>query len=502
MVNEYESISSATLLCGVVVLGCIFWSIFGRKRTASHPLLKRVPGGYPLIGNLLDFLPHKMVATAARYPKLYGPFVEYYLLSTRSILVTDLNICREVLFKRPKKFRRIRSLDYGAVVFDVISGLFQSEGSTWQRIRKATAPSFNLSHITAQYPSMVNELVDWMERLAIAQKADGQIDMKFQAFSFTIRITTLIALGLNPKDPISSYFFTKQFKDDMEIIFKFLVESALFFFPRWLWKYTPLYKYEMQCRDADSRFTKACSNIIAYKRDQITSDSKNGGKDSKFKARSMIDSMLLKESNTTNDSTATDADQESHPQNELSDQDIIANVKTFYLAGTDTTSVILSWLAYYFSCNPEVLRRSREEVQQVLFANLEQSDNVKHTSDSQKENIDAFLSKLSDLKPKISVALTENNISLHLLSSLPYCLAVVKEILRLSGPASTNGCQTTNPKESVVLTNGVVVGPNDIIWCNIDGLHLREDIWGEDVKTFNPARWLPETSSPGKIYTI
>jgi cytochrome P450 len=433
---------------------------------------------------------------------LYGHFVEYYIFSRRCLLISDLETVKEVLFKRPKKFRRARALEHAAGVLQVLNGLFQAEGSTWQRIRKVTAPSFNLSHVSAQYPKIIDELVNWIERLALTQQKVGKVDMKFLSFTFTIRMITIIAFGLSSDNPLSSYFYSPQFKEDMDLIFRFRVESMLFSFPKWYWPYSSAYKHEVKALEASARFTKACSTIIAHKREQMKVALSNApdeaAKQKILKGRCMVDSLLMLESNI-------DSQTESGNANDmyLSDEDIIANVKTFYMAGSDTTSIVLSWLAYYYACFPErALYKAREEATKVLFSGVDDSLISEAAGRGSNNDLEAMLSRFSDLKQNLLSSLLSDcsDVSNKVLNSLPYCLSIVKEILRISGPASTNGCQITSTTESVTFANGIVAHPNDIIWCNFDGLHNREDVWGEDAAEFRPSRWWPENTSPGNAF--
>lgn len=49
-----------------------------------------------------------------------------------------------------------------------------------------------------------------------------------------------------------------------------------------------------------------------------------------------------------------------------SDQDLINEFSTFVISGTDTTSRLLTAMAFYISKNPEVERKLREEINQFI----------------------------------------------------------------------------------------------------------------------------------------
>ncbi len=433
---------------------------------SSHPSLVRA-FGYPIIGSLLDFLPGSIIQTSRQWPVMYGPFVEYYIFNKRSILISDPVIAKEILSKRPKKFQRLRSLALAQKNLRVDKGLFQSNGDQWKRIRKATAPSFNQFNVISKLPGIFEELFAWIDRLEqeiTIDKDDNsdnnytvnkdnkpnqkEINMRFQSFSLTVRVISIVAFGLDTNHSITSYFFSQQMLKDMETIFRYSFESSLFPFPRLFWKLmNEKYQLELDAIKGADYFDGQCQNMINYKRDcQLNNPN--------YAITSMIDSMLTKE--LQGNDTA------------LTDEEIIANVKTIYFAGSDTTSVVISWITYYFAIFPHFLLQAREEAKQILFK-------------------DKFLTRQQCIdeisKPDIVIQLT-------------FCNACVKEILRLAGPASMNASQTADPEESVTLSNGLVIGPNDIAWVNNDGIHFNPEIFPQPYE-FLPHRWL--TSDPAHL---
>jgi cytochrome P450 len=81
-------------------------------------------------------------------------------------------------------------------------------------------------------------------------------------------------------------------------------------------------------------------------------------------------------------------------------------------------------------------------------------------------------------------------VSLDDVSACTYTAAVVKELLRCYGavPCISFEQENTNTGD-ITLSNGLKVGPNDIAWINIDGIHMNEKVF-ENAHSFHPARWL------------
>ena len=50
----------------------------------------------------------------------------------------------------------------------------------------------------------------------------------------------------------------------------------------------------------------------------------------------------------------------------LSDEELLGNVKVFFLAGSDTTSVAITWCVYHLCMDPQLMSAVRAEVDSVL----------------------------------------------------------------------------------------------------------------------------------------
>jgi cytochrome P450 len=322
----------------------------------------------------------------------------------------------------------------------------------WTRVRKSTTPSFSNLNISLKFPSIVNEIYDWMKRLKEEMTPSKNsamfvplFDMKYEAFTLTIRIITVMAFGLSTDDPICAYFFSVEFQNDIIKIFKFMGVSSVWALPRFLWKYSSQYQHELEGLECARRLTKHCQEMINYKRKIIEECQKEG----KPLPVSMLDSLLINEHSNTSEKA-------------LNDEEVIANVIIFYLGGTDTTSVTISWIPYYFSQHPEIAQKVREEAKSILF----------HNDDPAKALASIDLNRMKELK---------------------YCSAVVKETLRLVGPAPAVVVELTETEKKVgaTLSNGIEIAGNDLIWINIDGIHRDPTIFANP-NEFQPERWLTD----------
>ncbi|KAI0444421.1 cytochrome P450 [Xylaria telfairii] len=130
----------------------------------------------------------------------------------------------------------------------------------------------------------------------------------------------------------------------------------------------------------------------------------------------------------------------------LSDENIRFNMVTFLVAGHETTSGTLSFLLYQLLKNPETYHKAQQEVDEVV------GDGI--------------------LKPE------------HL-PQLKYIEAAIRETLRVQGPI---GLLNVKPVEDTVIGGKYRVTKDDILTCNVRGLHHDHTIWGEDADLFRPER--------------
>jgi cytochrome P450 len=415
-----------------------FLLIKSRKAKKSHPLVVRVEGHW-LLGNLLDFRKESFLSKLSEYPRKYGRFVELFVFRRRMLLVSDVSICKEILSKRPKTFCRMRLFDSAGNLVNIQSTLFVSRGTTWNRIRKSCAPSFSHLNISKKIADISKDIFEWVKtKKQNPNLSSTRIDMQQEAFRIATRVITIVAFGLPTDHPLLTYFLGP-FHKDVKKTFAFAGALARFPFPKCFWYFSPkLYHLGMEAKAATELLLDEGRKIVNYKR-SLVQDGKLSTSDC------MVDSMVLNEGKS---------------EKALTDTEIIMNVRGFYVAGSDTTTIILTWAAYYFALFPQVAEKVRQEVVEVLFHR--------------------------QAPPKV---LNENFSDISTFSKLHYSSAVVKEILRLKTPLSNICLELEEGIEEHELSNGITVHPGDLVYVNLDAIHMDENVF-EDPMTFNPDRWI------------
>lgn len=143
----------------------------------------------------------------------------------------------------------------------------------------------------------------------------------------------------------------------------------------------------------------------------------------------------------------------------MSDEEVLAQITTFMLAGNETSSTALSWILYVLSQNPESQERLRTEIMEV-----------------------------QDERPSVET-----------LNSLPYLDGVIREVLRLYPPAPSTLRQAA---ESAVIPlstpvtgrdgrtiESVVIPKGTVLFIPILSVNISTAIWGSDAEQYNPDRF-------------
>ncbi|KAF9534060.1 cytochrome P450 [Crepidotus variabilis] len=159
------------------------------------------------------------------------------------------------------------------------------------------------------------------------------------------------------------------------------------------------------------------------------------------------------------------------PSQTMSDEDVLAQVPTFLVAGHETTSTATTWALFALTQAPVVQAKLREEL----------------------------------------LTVSTDNPTMDELNALPYLDAVVHETLRLHTPVTSTiriaAQDDIMPLGKPVLgRNGemidrILIKKGQTMLLPILAINRAESIWGEDARQFKPERWT-ESKNPESVSTI
>lgn len=157
------------------------------------------------------------------------------------------------------------------------------------------------------------------------------------------------------------------------------------------------------------------------------------------------------------------------PEQRISDADILHNINTFMFAGSDTSSLAITWMLYLLARYPAIQARLRAEL-------------------------------LPLLPPTPLASLTPDEVGrlYARVAELPYLENVVREALRLIPPVHSSARVATRddvlptgtpvptrmPDGSVQELREVRVPKGAFIHVPVEGFNLDKEIWGADAWAF------------------
>lgn len=293
--------------------------------------------GYPIIGNLYSMTPTTAIDTVVRYSKKLGPVFDIMVFTKRITIINNIKDAKEILMKRPKVFRRPKR---GYKLFDRIGmakGLLVVEGNDWNKHRRLVAPPFNKQNVNYILEAIWTECFKFAMKLEKYCDENQTVNFVNEAISLTTGVIGTVAFGFSEEN--GAYFYSPDFVNDMNNMLTYVSERLLFPFPRFIWKMTSKYTYELKAIEAAERVVKFGMSVIKsgkvkhqYNSDHLT----------------FLQSVLRAEENA-----------------KLTDEETISNIVTIFAAGTDTTSIGICWTLYYLSLNPSILQDLVDEVDKV-----------------------------------------------------------------------------------------------------------------------------------------
>ncbi|KAJ7037972.1 cytochrome P450 [Mycena alexandri] len=162
-----------------------------------------------------------------------------------------------------------------------------------------------------------------------------------------------------------------------------------------------------------------------------------------------------------------------NPRTNLSEAEMLAQMQTIMQAGHETTANTMSWTLFELTQHLDIQIKLRAEIKATQYTIHERGDTEFTAAD---------------------------------LDSMPYTVAVMKEVLRFH-PVAYNSLREAAREEILPLSKPIVtksgktiteipIPKNQILVISNAGYNRNTDVFGQDAHIFNPERWLDGTVKP------
>ncbi|CAM0906855.1 unnamed protein product [Alopecurus aequalis] len=354
-----------------------------------------------------------------KWMTLYGRTFVCWLGERPDVFMGDLDMVKKVLSDRTGLFSKNPVNEQVARLLG--KGLILIDGDQWKRHRKVVHPVFNvdkLKMLAMTVSDCVGLMVSEWEAKLDKAGGDVEIEMSGQFEELTADVISCVAFGSDYREANGVHLAQKQLQFlAFAGIFKVLCHIPGF-------RYIPT-KNNLKIRKLRKEVRGILTNIIKSR--LATKDTTGYGND-------MLGVIL----------EACTAEDGQKPL--MSMDEIIDECKTFYLAGQETTSHLLTWIMFLLSTYPEWQEKLREEV-------------------------------LRECGKEIPVG--------DMLNKLKLVNMFILQTLRLYSPVTLIQRKASSDLE----LGGIKVPEGTILTTPIKTIHRNKEVWGEDADEFKPQRF-------------
>ncbi|KAI0165356.1 cytochrome P450 [Hypoxylon sp. FL1284] len=405
---------------------------FGHLKTLDALIKRGEPDRHP------DVMFSEMHEALGRPPLI---FVDFRPVNRPMVLVSSHEIAEQVS-KPSKDFpTSIPKTDLSYLVhLTGPNSILHAHGDKWKALRKRYSPAFAPQHLLTLLPCVLDKTSIFVKNLDTLARAGESFSLLTQAINLTFDIIGAVVMDVDleaqPSNPSHQGELVKLY---IELYQAYWDDKADL--PRWL-----IPRVQLKRRRLAKRINVLLKDII---RNKFVEQRARGAQDGRFRS---ILSLSLQSTNTVTPELI----------DETCDQ-----IKTFLLAGHDTTSITLSWVFYWLSRTPRALEAVRRELDNLLGPDTE---------------LEAVCSRF--LSPD----------GADLVHRMPYVSAVIKETLRLHPPSATARYAKPGTGFTIRAPDGDDYCLDGMIIYNCESLIQRDPaIYGDSAEYFRPERWLSDT---------
>ncbi|XP_027173931.1 cytochrome P450 734A1 [Coffea eugenioides] len=403
-------------------------------KASSQPM----PFSHNILPRVLSFYHHWRKIYGATFLVWFGPNVR--------LTVADPDLIREIFTSKSEFYEKneahplIRQLEG--------DGLLSLKGEKWAHHRKIITPTFHMENLKLLIPMGASSVVEMLDKWFAPANGSGEgneieIEVSEWFQNLTEDIVTRAAFG-------RSY-------EEGKAIFRLQAQQMVLASEAFQKVSIPGYRFlptrsNMKSWKLDKEIKKSLMKVIDQRKENWGSEIKeNGPKDllglmikasMKGVSSSSSSSSRARESNANSNSNSCP-----FPSSVITVKDIAEECKSFFFAGEQTTSNLLTWTTVLLAMHPEWQDRARDEVLKVCGPR--------------------------DIPSKDDLVKLKT-ISMILNESLRLYPPIVATIRRAKADMELGGCKIPSGTELLI---------------PILAVHHDHALWGNDANEFNPARF-------------
>ncbi|CAM9630537.1 unnamed protein product [Chrysoparadoxa australica] len=443
--TTYQDLSlwlGAIGLCCVAAYRLVQTLVFYHKCGKLAKTVPGVAGGLPILGQCINMLRTSPWDLMTEWAKQYGPIYRFNLFGTQCIVIADPHYMKEVMRTKMMKYHKDLVFAYKPFYSLLGTGIVTSEGQKWRQQRNRVSSIFRIE-LLEEIPEIALRAT---ERLAVrldeVSAKDESIEIGEEFRHLTLQVISEVLLSLSPEesDEIFAHAYLPIVIEGHHRVWNPLREFCCFL-PFW-WQH----------RSNVAELNSYMEGLIDSRWELRKKEASAGGTGRKQDVLDRIMNHFGPEDWTR-----------------ATVRQIRDEMKTFVLAGHETSASMLNWALYELSQRDDCCRKVVAEAEAVWGA---KGLGLGAAGLAPKKELD----KLQYTDAVLRESLRKYNL-------VPVVSRVAVEDTTIDGP---QGQSHLIPKGSIVM-------------LLIQGVHMREDIWPEPHE-FSPERY--DMPSPPAPYTF
>ncbi|XP_070556743.1 cytochrome P450 3A5-like [Ptychodera flava] len=335
------------------------------------------PAPWPMVGNAMQLsvgVYKKDVEWAKKYGKVFGT----YEGRTPVLMFSDPEICKQICVKNFVSFYNRRRLPINNKPLD--SGLTMLTNENWKNKRNTLTPAFSGSKMRLM-SSIVNKAAEDLVKILRKHSEDGtpiQCKDLFGCYVVDSMASAGFGIEVNSQEQ-PDHPFVKNAKEAFAFGFFSPVVLIMFFLPFLVpvlnWLNIGLFPTKNL-----KYFTDLTEQTIKMRKSQVSSNKRVDFLQLMLDAHDVYE-QYIKESHTEEDEYGVklvkDGKSDTHDFHKgFTNEEILAQSLIFFLAGYETTSTLMSYVAYSMATNPDIQEKLCTEIDDVMANHEEPSYDV------------------------------------------------------------------------------------------------------------------------------
>ena len=430
----------AQALAAIATLVAIFITL--RKKNMKFPVVK---GGYPILGHVFTMLKGTPWGTMSNWIKDYGLTYQFHLFGSDCLSVADPEFLKFILHTKLTNFKKDLEFTYQPFLVLLGKGIVSSEGAEWKRQRLHLSSTLRVDILELMPEMTIKAVIRLCKRLDEVKKTGESIEMAEEFRHLTLNVIGEAVLSITPEESDATFAV---------MYLPIVTEGNLR-----TWDPTRMYIPNLawfRHRAAVKKLNDYVSSIIVKRWEMKCAENKSSTVASTRKS-DILDKIM----ETYTEST----------WNESAIEQIRDEIKTFILAGHETSASMLTWALFELVKNQQfskdknntLMNKIQEDTKKVLGKYLVDDSAQLVTSIPPRSVCDQLIYAECCLRE-----------SLRRYSVVPTVVRVAAETIEYEGSANT-------PK--------AVIPQGTTIMINIQGVHHHESFWPEPM-VYKPERFI------------